>query len=197
MLLSAIKDPALEEKVRTSNGLLERTPPKASTKPSQNALADLRPSWPVVQGAGAVVDTEDINAGLPSQRHDPDDPHTNASSRPRPPNCELQDGLAPPAAAYIYSHIALSPASHLPLRTIALLAHNPLVHTKKKTMSSSPTTSTIRSILFTRRRCVQPTSTPSSAVPKSAYHSAPQCCHCGCRGTRTTTCPFYNPATCT
>ncbi|KAJ7054638.1 hypothetical protein C8F01DRAFT_1141899 [Mycena amicta] len=65
-------------------------------------------------------------------------------------------------------------------------------------MSSSPTTSTtIRSILFTRRRrrCVHQTSTPSSA--DAGYRSGPQCCHCGCRSTHTTICPFYNPATCT
>ncbi|KAJ7060240.1 hypothetical protein C8F01DRAFT_1142002, partial [Mycena amicta] len=73
----------------------------------------------------------------------------------------------------------------------------PPLSTKAMSESSSPTTSTIRSILFTRRRrrCVQQTSTPSSA--EAGYRSGPQCCHCGCRGTHTTICPFYNPATCT
>ncbi|KAJ7051968.1 hypothetical protein C8F01DRAFT_1262469 [Mycena amicta] len=62
---------------------------------------------------------------------------------------------------------------------------------------SSSALAVARTILFTRRRCVN--QTPSSAdasVTQSAYRSGPQCCHCGCRGTHTTTCPF-NPATCT
>ncbi|KAJ7051960.1 hypothetical protein C8F01DRAFT_637043 [Mycena amicta] len=102
---------------------------------------------------------------------------TSSRPRPRPPSNEL-----PMPSAYTHLLSAITFATCLPLHP--------------QTMSSS-TITVARTILLTRRRCVK--QTPSSAdasVTQPSYRSGPQCCHCGCRGTHTTTCPF-NPATCT
>ncbi|KAJ7094355.1 hypothetical protein C8R44DRAFT_814273 [Mycena epipterygia] len=46
----------------------------------------------------------------------------------------------------------------------------------------------------TPRCCVK--RSDASSLTKPAYRDGPQCCHCGWRGNHSSTCPFYNPTTC-
>ncbi|KAJ7461969.1 hypothetical protein FB451DRAFT_476186 [Mycena latifolia] len=48
----------------------------------------------------------------------------------------------------------------------------------------------------TPMHCTKPSESDASVI-KPTYRDGPQCCHCGCRGTHCSSCPFYNPTTCT
>ncbi|KAF8182102.1 hypothetical protein K438DRAFT_1840312 [Mycena galopus ATCC 62051] len=47
----------------------------------------------------------------------------------------------------------------------------------------------------TIRRSVEESQSDVS-ITKLAYRGGPQCAHCGWRGNHDSSCPFYNPATC-